>query len=81
MKILYDRVLVKPIIEENKTKSGIIIPTKNANKGIVVLLGEKTTILKVGYIVTYKGGIPLDYNNESHLLLSEQNDIITFESE
>jgi co-chaperonin GroES (HSP10) len=74
MRILYDRVLVKPIKEANTT-SGIILTegSQKKNKGEIVIIGTKVTHLKVGDIVLYHDhvGIGIDYNGIHHLLLRE----------
>lgn len=45
MKLPPDKILVKPLIPEEKTKAGIIIPTtatKRPDEGEIILVGEGT---------------------------------------
>lgn len=79
MKLLQDRILVKPITTE-ETKNGIIIPqnVQQKNTGKAIIVSDKCKIVKVGDIVKYhkNTGTKLHYNNVDCLLLKEADDII-----
>jgi chaperonin GroES len=86
LKPLADRVIVKPIEEESKTKSGIIIPDtakEKSHKGVVIAVGtgkivdgqmEKLTI-KVGDKVLYKeyGGDEFKLDGVEVIILKEED--------
>jgi len=80
MKPLRDLVLIKPI-KPDETKNGlIIIPNAQLqNKGKVVAIGVKTKLIKIGDTVMYyqNSGTLIDYNNEEHLLVSEEHEVIS----
>lgn len=84
IKPLEDKVLVKPLIEEEKkSASGLIISTLEKDKpteGIVVAVGSGATFadgkkmeidLNVGDKVIFSkyGGTEIDYDNEAYVLL------------
>ena len=89
IKPLRDRILIKPVEEENKTAGGIIIPDSAKEKptiGVVVEVGmgkvlENGKVMKLdvkkGDKVVYPkyAGSEVKVNGEDHLLLSE-DDII-----
>lgn len=89
IKPLFDYVLVKPLEEEAKTPSGILLPDSAKEKpqvGQIMAVGTghvtddgKTVsmIVKVGQKVMYKkwGGNEIKVNNEEWLLV-EQKDIL-----
>lgn len=69
-----DRVVVKPLENENVSKSGIVLDVAapgRSNKGIVVSTGEKvTTSLSVGDVVLFdkRAGTETKINNEDLLV-------------
>ncbi len=80
-KILAGRILVDPEVIENKTSSGIIIPTqKQPTRGVVVLCGEGFDVVKmevkVGDTVLFNEGvgmeIEIEKESEKKYLLMEQ---------
>lgn len=81
MKILSDRILVKPLPkEENKTDSGIILGNKPKNEHDyqIVLVGTEVKYCKIGDVVRkFKNvdGIPIQYKGIDCLLLSESSEI------
>jgi co-chaperonin GroES (HSP10) len=81
MKILSDRILVKPLPkEENKTVSGIILGNKPKNEHDfeVVLLGTEVKHCKIGDVVRkFKNvaGTPIEYNGIDCFLLKESSEI------
>ncbi len=75
-----ERVLLKPILEEEKTKGGIYIPEsarENNKKGKVIEVGEdkegKSLPLKKDMIVLYSG-----YSNEEIELEGEKYIIVDY---
>ena len=92
LKPLADRVVVKPIEQESKTKSGIIIPDtakEKSQKGKVVAVGQgkyadgKLVPLsdKVGDLVLYReyGGEELKLDNEQVIILKEEDILAVIE--
>ena len=89
IKPLFDFVLIKPLEEETKTPSGILLPETAKEKpqagkvmaigpGAINEEGKKIAMLvKVGQKVIYKkwGGNEVKVNNEEWLLV-EQKDIL-----
>lgn len=79
MQLLKDRILVKPIIVENKTKSGLFIPGEKTKelKAEVVLIGLEVKHVKVGDKIQYttRNVTEFEYNNEKHLILFEGLDV------
>jgi len=86
LKPLADRVVVKPIEQESKTKSGIIIPDtakEKSQKGKVVAVGQGKyddgklvpLSVKVGDMVLYReyGGEELKLDNETVMILKEED--------
>ncbi len=74
-----ERVLLKPILEEEKTKGGIYIPEsarENNKKGKVIAVGklkDKESELKENDIVLYSG-----YSNEEFELEGEKYVIVDY---
>lgn len=89
VKPLFDNVLIKPLEEETKTPSGILLPETAKEKpqiGQIMAVGNGSVddkgknipmIVKVGQKVMYKkwGGNEIKVNNEEWLLV-EQKDIL-----
>lgn len=89
VKPLFDYVLVKPVVQEDKTPSGIVLPDSAKEKpqvGEIMAVGpgatnEKGTqtamVVKVGQKVLYKkwGGNEVKVGTEEWLLI-EQKDIM-----
>jgi len=92
LKPLADRVVLKPIEEESKTKSGIIIPDtakEKSHKGVVISVGtgkivdgqpEKLTV-KVGDKVLYKeyGGDEFKLDGVEVIILKEEDILAVIE--
>ena len=80
MRILGDRVMVKPIIEK-KTESGIFLTNATAphNKAKVIQTGEKVKKIKSGNVVLYNlhSGTPFPVDGVEYLLLREGKDVIS----
>jgi chaperonin GroES len=84
---LADRVVVKPVVKEDKTKSGIYIPDtakERPQEGEIIAVGPGRFTddgkriamdLKVGDIVIYAkyGGSEIKIDDEELLILSESN--------
>ncbi|MGX7591321.1 co-chaperone GroES [Candidatus Karelsulcia muelleri] len=77
-----ERVLIKPLKAEHKTKSGIIIPEnakENPQEGIILAVGNevKNTIIKVGEKVLFKkySGTKINYKQTKYLII-HQTDIL-----
>lgn len=84
---LEDRVLVKPLEAEEKTKGGIILPDtakEKPQKGKVVAVGKGKVLdagkiqpleVKVGDKVLYGkySGTEIKVNNEEHLIVREED--------
>ncbi|MBI2611770.1 co-chaperone GroES [Candidatus Gottesmanbacteria bacterium] len=89
IKPLFDNILIKPLEEEEKTPSGILLPDTAKEKpqiGLVMAIGtggtnnegkEVKIVVKVGDRVMYKkwGGNEVKVNGEEWLLV-EQKDIL-----
>jgi chaperonin GroES len=77
------RVLIKPVKEEERTKSGIYIPESAKEKkkqGIVVEIGtvdDKEFPIKKGDVILYSGysSEELEFDGEKYLIL-ESKDVI-----
>ncbi len=75
IKPLGNRVLLKPIEAEEKTKSGLYIPDSAKEKPLqakVIAVGDgKDLKVKVGDRVIYEsfGGSEIKINNEKHLIM------------
>ncbi len=83
---LADRVVVKPLEEESKTKSGIIIPDtakEKSHKGKVVAVGKgkfddgklEPLTVKIGDVVLYKeyGGDEIKLDGAEVMILKEED--------
>lgn len=81
IKPLGERVLVKPLEEEQKTIAGIILPEKSkekSTKGEVLAVGKLQEVeLNVGDKILYSkyAGTEIEIENEKYLIL-EKNDIL-----
>ncbi len=87
IKPLGDRVVVKPIEEEEVTKSGIVLPDtakEKPQKGEVLAVGtgklldngERVPLeVKVGDVVVYAkyGGTEIELDGEEYVVLSERD--------
>jgi chaperonin GroES len=92
IKPLYDRVVVKPLAEESKTKSGIIIPDtakEKSHRGEIIAIGEGRyddgelvpMTVKIGDKVLYKeyGGDDFKLDGEEVVVLKEEDIIAVIE--
>lgn len=92
IKPLADRVVVKPLEEESKTKSGIIIPDtakEKSHRGEVIAAGAGRfddgklveMSVKIGDKVLYKeyGGDEFKLNGEDVIILKEEDIIAIIE--
>lgn len=92
IKPLADRVVVKPLAEETKTKSGIIIPDtakEKSHRGEVIAVGEgkyddgklNPTSVKTGDVVLYKeySGDEFKLDGEEVIILKEEDIIAVIE--
>ncbi|UOQ27759.1 co-chaperonin GroES [Candidatus Karelsulcia muelleri] len=78
-----ERILIKPLKAENKTKSGIIIPEnakENPQEGIILAVGNEVKnplLKKVGEKVLFKkySGTKINYKQTKYLIL-HQTDIL-----
>jgi len=80
IRLLKDRVLVKPNPTEKSNIFGIILPEsqQDRDKGVVVAIGERVSEIKVGDTIRkFKAvqGIPYSEEGVDYLILSESNDI------
>lgn len=84
MKPLGNRVIIEPLVAEEKTQGGIIIPDSAKEKpqsGKVVAVGPGTKDepmeVKVGDVVLYGkySGTEISYENNNYLIMS-QSDIL-----
>jgi len=89
IKPLFSNILVKPVVPETKTASGIILPDSAKEKpaeGIVMAIGEghispkgdrEKMVVKVGDKIMYKkwGGNEIKVENEEWTIV-EQKDIL-----
>jgi len=90
IKPLHDNVVIKPITEENTTKSGIVLPTAVENEspeqGEVIAIGQGRLIndgkrmemtVSIGDIVLFKKYSPdkIKIEGDDYLIISE-NDIL-----
>ncbi len=76
IKPIGERVLIKPVKRETKTKSGIILPeSEDKNEGEIVAMGlfpnGKRLPIKKGDIVIYKGysSEEIEADNEKYLIV------------
>ncbi|MGX7593000.1 co-chaperone GroES [Candidatus Karelsulcia muelleri] len=77
-----DRVLIKPLKAEKKTKSGIILPEnakENPQEGLILSVGKEVTntMLKVGEKVLFKkySGTQINYKKKKYLII-HTNDLL-----
>ena len=90
---LADRVVVKPLAEESKTKSGIIIPDtakEKSQKGKVIAVGKGKyedgklipLTVKLGDVVLYKeyGGDEMKLDGAEVMVLREEDILAIIES-
>ncbi len=84
IKLLADRVLIKPAVAEEKTASGIIIPDSAKEKplkGEVIAVGNGTKdeemVLQVGQNVLYGkyAGTELEFDGTTYLIM-RQSDVL-----
>lgn len=84
MKPLGTRVIIEPLVAEEKTQGGIIIPDSAKEKpqsGKVVAIGpgskDEPMEVKVGDVVLYGkySGTEISYENNNYLIMS-QSDIL-----
>lgn len=92
IKPLADRVVVKPLAEESKTKAGIIIPDtakEKSHRGEVIAVGPGKyedgklveVSVKVGDKILYKeyGGDEFKLNGQEVIILKEEDIIAVIE--
>lgn len=87
IKPLGKRVLIKPVKEEEKTRSGIYIPETAKEKkkqGVVIEIGnieEKELPIKKGDMILYRGysSEELEIDREKYLLLDAKDIIAKIE--
>jgi len=86
-----DKILVEKIEDENKTKTGLVIPegsVERPTKGKVIAVGDGRMTdegdvipmdIKIGDTVVYPkySGFPVKLNGEEHLIL-KQDEILGF---
>ena len=79
---LFDRIVVKPIIEENKTASGIFIPDSAKEKpqeGVIISVGpgkkDEQMVLKAGDMVLFSkyGGTEFKCGDDVYLIMRESD--------
>lgn len=78
VKPLNSRILVEVKSGEEKTASGLYIPTaaqEKTNTGIVIAVGEKDITVKVGQLVVFDkySGTQIMIEDKEHLLLDMEN--------
>ena len=82
VKPLFDRIVVKPIIEENKTASGIFIPDSAKEKpqeGVIISVGpgkkDEQMVLKAGDMVLFSkyGGTEFKCGDDVYLIMRESD--------
>jgi co-chaperonin GroES (HSP10) len=79
IKLLSDRILVKPNAIEERNSFGIILPEnqKNRDESVIVAIGPKVKELKVGDTIRkfpQVPGIPYTEDGVDYLILSEGSD-------
>ena len=80
IKTLFNRVLVKPQVKEQKTASGLFMPTANDdNVKYGVVKHSSIPVIQEGSIVIFprNRGTELLYGGETYIILYE-NDILAF---
>lgn len=81
IKTLFNRVLVKPQVKEQKTASGLFMPTANDdNVKYGVVMHSSISLIQEGCTVIFSKnrGTELLYGGETYIILSE-NDILAIE--
>lgn len=79
IKPLEDRVLIEPISQEEKTKSGIVLPDtadkEKPEQGRVVAVGPKVKGLKKGDIVLFTkyGPSEIEIKDKEYLIAKEED--------
>ena len=87
IKPLGDRVLIKPIEQEEKTPSGIYIPEtakEKSQQGEVIAIGDDEKIkVKPGDIVIYEkyAGNEIEIDNEKYLIVQNKEILAIVEKE
>ena len=76
IRVLFNKVLVKPQTKEQKTASGLIMPvsdTDNIRYGVVIDTGEAVTEIGIYETAIFqKGkGIEVLYEGETYLILND----------
>lgn len=76
-----NRVLIKPILNEQKTESGIILPGQENNYSdfaLVEAIGCDVKSVKVGDKVVYNdNGKKISDNGENYIILDEEDILAT----
>lgn len=74
---LGERVVLKPVEVEEKTKSGLILAGDKEKPEVaeVVAIGDEVKALKVGENVFYKkySGTEVKYENQEYILIAEED--------
>lgn len=84
IRVLFNKVLVKPQTKEQKTASGLIMPNsdnENIRYGVVVNTGESVDAVGVYETVLFQRGkgIEVIYEGETYLILND-TDILAVEA-
>lgn len=86
MKLPPDKILVKPVTPEDKTKAGIIIPTtatKRPDEGEIILVGSGTTDhpmeAKPGDHIYFSkhAGAEIELDGIKHLVMRQTDILLT----
>lgn len=84
MRLLHNKVLVKPITEKKDGSVLLLSSDQKKNKGKIVLVGEKCDTLHEGQVVIYHAntGVGINYRGDDLLILEvgnekQRGDIIT----
>jgi chaperonin GroES len=85
MKLLFDRVLIKPIIEEPKSTAGLILVKFNKEKslrGEVISIGPDVIKVTVGDIVFIPphSGTTVEIQDKEHLIMDEEEILAKWEN-
>lgn len=79
IKPLDDRVLIEPVSQEEKTKSGIVLPDtadkEKPEQGKVIAIGSNVKEVKKGDIVLFNkyGPSEIKVNNKEYLIAKEED--------
>lgn len=84
IRVLFNKVLVKPQVKEQKTASGLIMPTSdtdNIRYGVVIDTGESVDAVGIYLTVLFQRGkgIEVLYEGETYLILND-TDILAVEA-